>query len=281
MRVTGPARRVAVISGGSSGIGLAIGHELAERGHALWLLARRPDLLQAARAELVACFPDLPIETLPIDVCHASACEGAVGRILEFSGRIDWLVTSAGMVEPGMFLEQSLAAHRRQMEVNHFGTLHLVKPVAEAMAATGGGRITLISSAAAFAGIAGYSGYAASKFAVRALGETLQVELASHGIAVSVAFPPDTDTPQYHAEQATKPEVTKAVSAGGGVLPAAKVARSIVRKAESGQFLLTPSPLMTAFGWLHSLYAPLFRHQQRKKIAALANKTRPDGTPKP
>ncbi len=277
MRVTGPARRVAVISGGSSGIGLAIAHELAARGQALWLLARRPEMLQEARAELAGRFVDLPVETLSVDVCHASACEGAIARILACSGRIDWLVTSAGLVEPGMFLEQSIASHRRQMETNHFGTLHLIKPVAEAMAAAGNGRITLISSAAAFAGIAGYSSYSASKFAVRALGETLQVELAAHGIAVSVAFPPDTDTPQYHAEQATKPEVTKAISAGGGVLPAAKVARSIVRKAESGRFLLTPSPLMTAFGWLHSLYAPLFRYQQRKKIAALARKASRDG----
>jgi 3-dehydrosphinganine reductase len=272
MRVTGPARRVAVISGGSSGIGLAIAHELAARGYALWLLARRPEMLRAARAELAGRFPDIPVETLPIDVCDATACEGAIARILEVSGQIDWLVTSAGMVEPGMFLEQSIASHRRQMETNHFGTLHLVRPVAEAMRAQGDGRITLISSAAAFAGIAGYSGYVASKSAVRALGETLQVELAGHGIAVGVAFPPDTDTPQYHAEQATKPEITKAISSGGGVLSAEAVARTIVRHGERGRFLLTPSPLMTAFGWFHSLYAPLFRYQQRRKMAEHARK---------
>jgi 3-dehydrosphinganine reductase len=91
---------------------------------------------------------------------------------------------------------------------------------------------------------------------------------------VGVAFPPDTDTPQYHAEQATKPEITKAISAGGGMLSAEAVARAIVRHAESGRFLLTPSPLMTAFGWLHSLYAPVFRYQQRRKIAELAAKDR-------
>ncbi|MFM8749948.1 SDR family oxidoreductase [Rhabdaerophilum sp.] len=272
MGVTGPAPRVAVISGGSSGIGLAIAHELAGRGFHLWLLARRPDRLDAAKAELLARHPALPVATLPLDVTDAAATSDAIALILREAGRIDWLVTSAGTVEPGLFLDQPIEAHRRQMEINHFGTLHLVKPVAEAMRAQGGGRITLISSAAAFAGIAGYSGYVASKFAVRALGETLQVELAQHGTAVGVAFPPDTDTPQYKAEQATKPEITKAISAGGGVLSAETVARSIVRGAERGRFLLTPSPLMTAFGWLHSLYAPLFRHQQRRKIAELARK---------
>jgi 3-dehydrosphinganine reductase len=272
MGATGPAPRVAVISGGSSGIGFAVAHELALRGHALWLIARRPEQLHAAKASLLARHPALSVRTLPIDVRDSAACDAAIARVLGRSGRIDWLVTSAGIVEPGLFLDQPLAAHRRQMEINHFGTLHLVKPVADAMARQGGGRITMISSAAAFAGIAGYSGYAASKFAVRALGETLQVELAGHGIAVGVAFPPDTDTPQYHAEQATKPEITKVISAGGGVLSAEVVAQAIVRNAERGRFLLTPSALMTTFGWLHSLYAPLFRHQQRRKIAELAKK---------
>lgn len=272
MGITGPAPRVAVISGGSSGIGLAVAQELAARGYALWLLARRPEQLAAAHAALLARHPALSVHTLPLDVADADASAEAIARIRREAGRIDWLITSAGTVEPGLFLDQSLEAHRRQMEINHFGTLHLVKPVAEAMRQQGGGRITLISSAAAFAGIAGYSGYVASKFAVRALGETLQVELAGHGIQVGVAFPPDTDTPQYHAEQATKPEITKAISAGGGVLKAETVARAIVRHGERGRFLLTPSPLMTAFGWLHSLYAPLFRHQQRQKIAELAKK---------
>jgi len=272
MRIAGPAHRVAVISGGSSGIGLAIARELAARSYSLWLLARRPAHLEAAGRQLQAGFPGLSVEILPLDVADEAACAAAMARIFAEAGRVDWLVTSAGIVEPGLFLDQPLEAHRRQMEINHFGTLHLVKPAAEAMARQGGGRITLISSAAAFAGIAGYSGYVASKFAVRALGETLQVELAQHGISVGVAFPPDTNTPQYHAEQATKPEITKAISAGGGVLSADVVARAIVRNAERGRFLLTPSPLMTAFGWLHSLYAPLFRHQQRQKIAALARK---------
>ncbi len=272
MSVAGPAPRVAVVSGGSSGIGLAIAQQLAARGYAIWLIARRAEPLASAQATLIARYPGLVIETIPLDVSDAAASGAAITRILRTSGRIDWLVTSAGTVEPGLFLDQPLEAHRRQMEINHFGTLHLVKPVAEAMRQQGGGRITLISSAAAFAGIAGYSGYVASKFAVRALGETLQVELAGHGIAVGVAFPPDTDTPQYHAEQATKPEVTKAISAGGGVLSAEAVARAIVQQGERGRFLLTPSPLMTAFGWFHSLYAPLFRHQQRRKIAELAKK---------
>lgn len=270
MGVTGPAPRVAVISGGSSGIGLAIAHELASRGYALWLIARRQEQLDRAESELLARHPGLSVRTIDLDVTDAEAVLEAMTSIVLQAGRVDWLVTSAGIVEPGLFLEQSLEAHRRQMDTNHFGTLHLVRAIAPTMVRQGGGHITLISSAAAFAGIAGYSAYAASKFAVRALGETLQVELAGHNIAVGVAFPPDTDTPQYHGEQASKPAITKAISAGGGVMSAEAVARSIVTQAERGRFLLTPSPLITAFGWLHSLYAPLFRHQQRRIIARLA-----------
>lgn len=257
------ASPVAVISGGSSGIGLEVARLLRERGYRLHLLARDPVRLTTAKAELERLSgPDVSIASL--DVADPAACEAAVADILGEKGRIDWLVTSAGIVEPGMFLDLPAEAHRRQMDVNYFGTLNLVRPAAAAMRLLGGGRITMISSAAAFVGIAGYSGYAPGKFAVRALAETLRVELAPEGIAVSVAFPPDTDTPQLAAEEKLKPEATKRITAGGGVLSAGKVARSIVEGALAGRFMLTTGIMMRLFGIAHSFYAPYFRWRQAR-----------------
>lgn len=254
---------VAIISGGSSGIGLAIARLLASRGYHLHLLARDLTRLEAARAALMADFrTDVAIDAL--DVRDAEACEALVRRIELEEGRVDWLITSAGIAEPGLFKDIDLSHHRRQMEVNYFGTLHLLRPAVEIMRRQGSGRITLVSSGAAFVGIAGYSAYAPGKSALRVLAEALEVELAAEGITVSVAFPPDTDTPQLAAENQTKPAVTKAITAGGGVMTAEAVAAHIVEGALAGRFMLTPGALMRAFGWFHSLYGPLFRRQQRR-----------------
>lgn len=259
---------LAVISGGSSGIGLAIACLLAEKGYRLALIARDSERLGTARNHLLAAgAPAVLLHAL--DVSDAAACEIALVAIGEAEGPVDWLITSAGIVEPGMFLELSAASHREQMEINYFGTLNLVRPVAAAMAARGAGRIVMIASAAAFVGIAGYSAYAPGKFAIRGLGETLRAELAPHGISVSVAFPPDTDTPQHAAEQALLPEATRRISSGGGLLSAEAVARAIVAGAEKGRFMLAPSLLMTLYGYVHSLWRPFSLRSQARVVASV------------
>ena len=255
-------RKLALISGGSSGIGLECARILLARGYRTMLVARDADNLREAVVALSADAAPDAVEAMAFDVRDAKACQRAVAEIVARGDTLDWLITCAGIVEPGYFEDLSLESHRRQMETNYFGTLHLVQPVAALMRVQGGGRITLVSSGAAFVGIAGYAGYAPGKFAVRALGETLRVELAPFGVSVSVAFPPDTDTRQLAQENLTKPAATKAITAGGGVWPAPVIARRLLDQAEAGRFMLTPSLLMSLFGWLHSLYAPAFLRRQ-------------------
>ena len=253
--------KTAVISGGSSGIGLACARLLCLRGYHVTLLARDEARLEAAR-RAIRDSTGREVSTRRLDVVNARDCADAIEEIAQARGGIDWLFTCAGMVEPGLFETLSLDSHRRQMETNYFGTLNLVTPAARLMTARGGGRITLVASGAAFVGIAGYSAYAPSKFAVRALGEVLRVELAPKGVCVSVAFPPDTDTPQLAQEEPMRPAITRALASGGGLMSAQRVAEGIIAGAEAGRFMLTPSAVMTAFGWAHSLYAPFFRKKQ-------------------
>lgn len=238
-----PAVKVAVISGGSSGIGLACARCLLARGYLIVLLARDMDRLQGARAELGPDFA-ASVELIPTDVDDPASCQAAIEAVMHHYGRIDWLITSAGIVEPGMFLDLDLAAHRAQMETNYFGTLHLIQAAVPVMRPMGGGRITLVSSGAAFLGIIGYSAYAPSKFAVRALAEILRLELEPEGIAVSVAFPPDTETPQLARERQSRPLVTRLISEQGGTMTAAQVAERMISRAERGAFILAPSALI-------------------------------------
>ena len=253
---------VAVISGGSSGIGLAIARLLIERGYRVILMARDKKKLEAAKTLL-----DTPghqaAQWLCVDVTDAQATEVAIKDIIHRFERIDWVIASAGVVEPALFEDASLGDHHRQMDVNYFGSLNVIKPALPTMMQAGSGYITLISSAASFVGIAGYSGYAASKFAVRALGEVLNVELAHKNIHVSVACPPDTDTPQLAYDNAHKPTITRRISDSGGMLKAEDVARDIVEKTLSGRFLITSGFIIKLYSMIYSLYAPFFRRRQK------------------
>lgn len=260
------AAPLAVLSGGSSGIGLAVAKCLRASGFDLVLLARNADRLQEARQTLLAA-PGGKVDIKSLDVTDAAAAARVVDEIFAENRAIDWLVTSAGIVEPGMFLDQPLEQHHRQMQVNYFGTLNLVRPVAALMKARGQGTIVLVSSAAAFTGIVGYGGYCPSKAAVKALGEVLHTEMAPSGVKVCVAYPPDTDTPQLAAEQLTKPEATRRITAGGGVLSAEAVAKAIVEGAREGKLVLAPGRLMRLFSWFHSLYAPFFLRRQARILA--------------
>lgn len=264
---------VAIVTGGSSGIGFAAARDLLRRGYRVVLMARRADQLEAAAVRLQAGHSDRgDIHCRTLDVCNAGHCAALVDEIERDIGSIDYLLTCAGIAEPGLFLDQDLAVHRRQMEINYFGTLNIVQPVARAMAARKRGHLVLVSSGAAFVGIYGYSAYAPSKFAIRGLAETLRAELAEDGVHVSVAFPPDTDTPQYHAEQATKPAVTKAISQGGGLFTAEDVAARIVRGSLAGRFVITHGKGLGALRWAHSFYAPLFLRAQARLARRLRGK---------
>lgn len=257
-----PASRAAFITGGSSGIGLALAGQLAGTGHDLALIARDTGRLEAAKAALKAQYPDRRIEIFPADVGNREACGAAVSAALQALCAPAIAIANAGIAKPGRFLDQPVEDHEAQMATNYFGSLYFAHALAPAMAANGGGRLVFVSSGAAFFGIYGYSAYAPSKFALRGLAEVLRVELAPHGIGVTVAYPPDTDTPQLAAEALTKPPATKAITAGGGLFSAERVAAAIIAGARRNKFVVAPGFQMAFLNALHSLLAPALRLYQ-------------------
>lgn len=259
---TGPA----VVTGGSSGIGLAVALRLARLGHPVALLARRPDPLQAAAAAITEAVPGARVSWRAVDVRDAEAVATAIDAVVADHGPIAWLVTSAGIAEPGLFAEQPLDTHRAQFEVNYFGTLAAVHAAVPSMRAAGGGRIVLVSSGAGLFGIHGYSAYAPSKFAVRGLAEVLRVELAGDGVSVTLALPPDTDTPQLEAEKRTKPAATAAITGTAGTWSADAVAAAMIDAARAGRFLVAPGLTLGFLAHFHSLLAPLLRLHQRRIV---------------
>ena len=264
----------AVVTGGSSGIGLAVALRLAAAGHPVALMARRAEALADAAETIRRAVPGASVSTHALDVRDAEAVAAAIAAVVATHGPLGWLVASAGVAEPGLFVDQGLDRHRAQMEINYLGTLNAVHAAVPSMRGAGRGRIVLLSSGAGLFGIYGYAAYAPSKFAVRGLAEVLRVELAEHGIAVTVVYPPDTDTPQLAAERLSKPAATERITAGGGVWSAEAVARATAAAATAGRFLVAPGATLAVLARLHSLLAPLLRWHQRRIARDVARRRR-------
>ncbi|QRG05291.1 SDR family NAD(P)-dependent oxidoreductase [Xanthobacter dioxanivorans] len=242
---------LAVISGGSSGIGLACARLLGGEGCRVALLGRDEARLAAAAGALRA--EGIAVEARCLDVRDGPRCARVVDALAAEFGPPLWVIASAGIVEPGFFLDQDPALLEEQVATNLLGTCHLVRAAAPAMAEAGRGHIILVSSGAGLFGVAGYGGYCATKFAVRGLGEVLRIELAAAGVGVTVAVPPDTDTPQLAHELSRRPRAIAAFAAGGPPLSAEAVARHMIRTARRGGFLSAPSWKLRAIAALGDL----------------------------
>lgn len=234
--------KVALVTGGSSGIGLAISKILASAGAHVWLVARNPERLQAAMREVEATrtSPEQVCGIAPADVTIAEQAAAAVEMVTRASGVPDLVVNSAGDTFPGYVEEISLETFRGLMDVNYFGTVNIIKSVLPGMLVRSSGHIINISSLAGFFGVFGYSAYTATKFAVRGFSDVLRMELKPRGIRVSVVFPPDTDTPQLAYEAPLKPPETKILSGNAKVLSANEVARITLRDAARGRYVIIP-----------------------------------------
>ena len=230
------AGKVVLITGGSSGIGLALAKQVAAEGARVALVARRVEHLEAALASL----PGEGHHIYPCDVADVDAVTAMAEQVQAEMGTPDWVINSAGITHPGYFWELSLEVFYDMMRVNYFGTVHVCKAFVPGMMARGSGRIVNVSSVAGFVGVFGYSAYGPSKFAVWGFSDVLRSELKPHGIKVHVVFPPDTDTPQLHYEMPLKPPETRILAETGGLLSAEQVAKETLWGVRRGKYVILP-----------------------------------------
>lgn len=246
-----------LITGGSSGIGLAIAQQAAAEGAKLSLMARDQAKLEQARGEIVEHAPAcLEIVTVSADVSQEAEVIAALRTAQATHGPVDVLITSAGVAHAGYFEDIPTEIFERTMAVNYFGTLYPIKAVLPAMRKRGHGAILLVSSGVGLHGFFGYTPYGPTKFALRGLAESLRAEMKDTGVQISIVYPPDTDTPQLAEESRTKPPETKALTAQGGIWSAENVAKLTLKGLKRGRFSITPGVALTLLAWLHSLLAP-------------------------
>jgi NAD(P)-dependent dehydrogenase (short-subunit alcohol dehydrogenase family) len=175
--------KVVIITGASSGIGLATAREFASAGARVVLAARRADLLEGIEAELKSAGCDaLAVVT---DVTREEDCRNLIEKTIEKYGRIDILINNAGLSMRALFRDVDISVLRRLFDVNFWGAVQCTK-YALPWLIKGRGSVVGVSSVAGFVGLPGRTGYSASKYALHGFLETLRIENLKNGLHVLI-----------------------------------------------------------------------------------------------
>lgn len=236
---------IAIVTGASSGIGEATAVRLAKAGYKVYGTSRRSPQVDQR-----------PFEMLTLDVTVDESVDDAVGEVIRREGRVDLLVNNAGFgVAPAGAEESSIEQARTIFETNFFGLIRMTRAVVPHMRRQGSGRIINVGSVLGFLPMPFGALYAATKHAVEGYSESLDHELRTRGIRVSIIEPaytktrfdanvlePDSKLDEYSRDRAALGEVIKAVMAAGDepevvadtVLKAAGAAHPRLRYAAGG-----------------------------------------------
>ncbi|MDD5695220.1 MAG: SDR family oxidoreductase [Bacteroidales bacterium] len=222
--------KVIIITGASSGIGLALADELADRGAMLALGARNRVKLE----EMVETYTRRGVRAIavPTDVSSEEDCRSLVQQTVDAFGRVDVLINNAGISMRALFEDTELTVLHKLMDVNFWGTVYCTKYALPYLLQTRGSVVGVISIAG-YIGLPGRTGYSASKFAIRGFLDTLRTENRKKGLHVLVAAPGFTGTNIRNLSlTADGTPQGKTPRDEGKMMTAREVARRIVRAIE-------------------------------------------------
>ena len=240
MAMTEFAGSVAVISGGASGIGFATAGALRERGAHVVLADINAEGVQKAQERLRQENPNAQGEILaiPVDVTNAGQVQELMKRTEEAFGRIDLVVTCAGIGRGGPIDTFSSSDMQTLMNINFMGTYNCVVSALPAMRRQGTGYFVFLSSVAGKLGTPFLSGYCASKWAIRGLSAALRAEFYGSGIGITTVYPAWVDTPMVRQETEEEMRLLNVQI----MLTPQQVAAEIVQAVTEGKRDLTLAP---------------------------------------
>jgi NADP-dependent 3-hydroxy acid dehydrogenase YdfG len=228
--MSGLEGRVAVITGATSGIGLATAEALSARGVKLVLHGRRREVLDAHAARLPDC------AVLAGDIGDPATPDALVALALERFGRLDIAYANAGLIASGPVEDIDLTAMSDMLRVNIDATFRFAYTALRHMKAAGSGDMLFTGSVLGTKARPLAGAYAATKYAVEALAESLRMELAGSGVRVAVVEPGLVRT-DLHRDYEVRPEVSQGVPEP---LSPADVARAVVFAVEQPASVLIP-----------------------------------------
>jgi NAD(P)-dependent dehydrogenase (short-subunit alcohol dehydrogenase family) len=186
---------VVLVTGTSSGIGLATAVHFAREGHEVWAGVRSPDTATELRETVER--DRLPVRVLTLDVDDPASVQQGVGEVHAKSGRVDVLVNNAGMGGGGPIEDVPVDWAQSLFQTNYFGVVRMVQAVLPGMRERRQGAIVNVSSIAGRLAIAGHGHYSAVKHALEALSEALGQEVQRFGIRVAIVEPGVVVTPIF------------------------------------------------------------------------------------
>lgn len=191
--------KVAVITGGSRGIGFATAEKFLQEGASVIIAASTPDSANKAVGKLKEKYPHAVVAGISPDLTSLESVRSAFQEVSRKYGGIDILVSNAGVSERTPFAEYTEEIFDRVMDLNVKGVFNAARAASECMAAKGKGVILSTSSMVSFYGQASGIAYPASKFAVNGLTVSLARELGPKGIRVNAVAPGITETDMMKA----------------------------------------------------------------------------------
>ncbi len=252
--------RYALVTGASSGIGLAIAEALARRGRNLILVARQRDALESIAYELTQRFA---VEVLfsSCDLSEPLQISGLLQELELADQQIDLLVNNAGFGTAGAFIQQEWSREQQLVEVNILALARLCHVLGQRMVQQGGGQILNVASVAAFQPGPWMSNYFASKAYVLSLSEGLREELKGFGVKVSVLCPGPTRSAFFRNAQMK----TGKLERSSLMMSCEEVALLAVRGLDKNRAIITP-------GWRNKLMAFWPRLTPRALVRRLVGK---------
>ena len=193
---SGHAGAVAIVTGGSRGIGRAVVLRLAAAGMEVFFTYRAN---VAAAAEVAGSVPGAKITAEAVSVCDAIACAGFAEKVFDRAGRIDLLINNAGVIRDNPLGALEPSDVRAVFETNVEGTFNMTRAVLPFLVSQRRGKIVNISSVSGEKGGRGQTNYAASKGAINAFTRSLAVEVAPRGILVNAVAPGVIETEMSRA----------------------------------------------------------------------------------
>lgn len=211
--------KVALVTGGNAGIGLAAAKRLVQEGAYVFISGRRAEELEKAKAEI-----GRDVRTVQGDISNLGDLDRLYETIRAEKGRLDIVVANAGIVELKTTDEATPEHFDRIFDVNARGTYFTVQKALPLM--TGGGSIVLVSSGMNVKGFPAYGAYAATKAAIRSFARTWAAELKERGIRVNVLSPGVIDTPIIDSQFATEAELEAGTEMFKSIIPLGRLGRA-------------------------------------------------------
>jgi NAD(P)-dependent dehydrogenase (short-subunit alcohol dehydrogenase family) len=207
---------VIIVTGASTGIGQEAALHLSRAGHTVYAGVRNPATATGLSAAIDQ--QQLSVVVLPLDITDQNSVDQAVATVMDQQGRIDVLVSNAGIGLGGPVEEVSLDAVRDMFETNYIGSCRMMQAVAPILRQQRAGRFVNVTSSAAKIVAGTHAHYSATKWALEGMSEALAIEMAEFGVKVAIVQPGVTITPMW--EKGEPPADNSPYAAGSARLGA-------------------------------------------------------------